>query len=536
MRGSKVDLALKEFHISGKITSVSTVPSNLQSITKTEWNLSFWTLLCTDECLENLCIRNDTSQVTRLDLTNADKITDKGIQLIGQKMPTLEDLSFKNAYRITEGGLKEVVTHCLRLRYLNLSGCLGISGVSFALLGQHALNIVHLNLSGCNQITAWSFIKIFQGCICLEDLDLSHCSQLTDHAIKVLGDCCPGLKRLNVKECIQISDIGIVSLNALKSLESINISRKNLSSRITDVSLLALAEGCRDLQSISLSGCEMITDVGISWIANGCRKLTQLNIANCYKVSNAGLRYIGEECHQLRKIVINNVKKISDVGIRFLANGCNNLEQLHASGLYLLTDGVSREFGLEGIQSLGASPSSRSICYLNLHGCFHISSISLHAIASMTKLEVLNLSGCTLLTCEGMVKIANSCRYLRYLSLASCGDCITNNMIHRMSPKMLSLNSLDLSYCEKIGRNALKGLSHCTSLISLNLTGCISIINEDILALGEGQFKNGIQELNLSKCYRIDDAALAWIVDSFQAEGEDTGTVSLTTLELTETK
>jgi F-box/leucine-rich repeat protein 2/20 len=451
-------------------------------------------------------------------------------------MSTLEDLSFENAYRITGNGLKEVVTNCLRLRCLNLSGCLGISSLSFALLGQYAPYTIQLNVSRCNQITEWAFIKIFQGCIHLEDLDISHCSQITDHAIKVLGECCFGLKRLNIKECVQVSDIGIVSLKASKSLELINLSRKNLSSRITDVSLMALAEGCNNLLSISLSGCEMITDVGISWLANGCKKLTQLNIANCSKVSNAGLRCIGEECHQLRKVVLNNVKKISDAGIRFLANGCSKLEHLHASGLYLLADGVHREFGLEGIQSLGVSLSSMSIRSLNLQGCFQISSVSLKTIASMINLEFLNLSGCTLLTCEGMVKIANSCKYLSHLSLARCGDCITNDMIHRISPNLLSLKSLDLSYCEKVGKLALKGLSYCTSLISLNLSGCISIVNEGILALGEGRFKHGIQELNLSKCYRVDDASIAWIVDSFQVQNEDAGTVSLTTLVLTGTK
>jgi F-box and leucine-rich repeat protein 2/20 len=512
------------------------VPPGLDSITNKVWDLSVWSLVSTDECLYNLLVSRDTSQVSRLDLTNADKITDKGMQVVAHNMAALEDLSLENAYRITDTGLKEVVTHCLRLRLLNLSGCLGIPGLSFALLGQHACNIVQLNVSGCSQIPSWAFMKVFQGCINLEDLDLSYCSQITDRDIKVLGECCPGLKQLLLKECVQISDIGIVSLKTSQTLESIDLSRKSLSSRITDVSLLALAEGCNDLCFISVSGCELITDVGISWLGNGCKKLVQLNISNCFKVSNAGLRYLGEECHELRTIILKNVKKISDVGIRFLACGCNKLEYLNASGLYLLTDGAHRAFGLEGIQSLGASLASRSIRRLNLRGCFHISTFSLNAMASMANLEFLDLSGCTLLTFEGMDKIANACKHLSHLSLASCGDCITNDMLYRISPKLLSLKSLDLSYCRMVGRIALKGLSHCTSLTSLNLTGCISITNEGILSLGEGRYKEGLQELNLSKCSKIDDTAIAWIADSFQAMEEEAGTVSLTTLVLTGTK
>ena len=74
----------------------------------------------------------------------------------------------------------------------------------------------------------------------------------------------------------------------------ITLSRKDLVSRITDVSLLAIAEGCSNLKFIDISGCEMITDVGISWLAKGCKYIEYVNVSNCTKITNVGLRYLSE--------------------------------------------------------------------------------------------------------------------------------------------------------------------------------------------------------------------------------------------------
>ena len=46
------------------------------------------------------------------------------------------------------------------------------------------------------------------------------------------------------------------------------------------------------------------------------------------------------------------VNQITDVGVRHLALGCKKIERLILSGVYLLTNGMDRDFGLEGLQAL----------------------------------------------------------------------------------------------------------------------------------------------------------------------------------------
>ena len=100
---------------------------------------------------------------------------------------------------------------------------------------------------------------------------------------------------------------------------------------------------------------------------------------NCAKVSNAGVRAVSDGCHHLRAIDLKNCKRVTDVGVRQLGQGCARLAKLDASGLFLLTDGMKREFGFEGLQALsGCCPEMKD---LHLNGCFQVSTLALKSIA-----------------------------------------------------------------------------------------------------------------------------------------------------------
>ncbi len=98
--------------------------------------------------------------------------------------------------------------------------------------------------------------------------------------------------------------------------------------------------------------------MGISWLAGGCHGLEVLNICNCEKVTDVAMRALGENCVSLKYLNIKNCKRITDVGVRLIGNGCPAIKSLDLGGLYLLTDGMNRNFGLEGLQALGASASN----------------------------------------------------------------------------------------------------------------------------------------------------------------------------------
>ena len=154
----------------------------------------------------------------------------------------------------------------------------------------------------------------------------------------------------------------------------------------------------------------------------------------------------------------------------------------------------------------------------------------------MKTLEVLVLSSCKTLSSEAVTILFESCVHISMLSLAKCGECICDTMLESIGTNLRNLKVIDITDSVKVGRKGLKSLSRCTSLVSLNLSGCKRVSNEAILGLGEGHFKPGIRELYLNHCVRLDDTALTWIADSFKDRTLSSGSVTLITLALKGTK
>lgn len=200
----------------------------------------------------------------------------------------------------------------------------------------------------------------------------------------------------------------------------------------------------------------------------------------------------------------------------------------------MLSDGVDRSFGLEGLQALGESNCSVTMKIINLHGCNLLSTLSLKSISNFSHLEVLDVSGCTKLTFEGVKEIGKSCRKLSVLSMASCGECVSDAIVETLVVHLRLLRSANVSFCPKIGDRSLKALSSCSKLQLLDLTGCIGVTDQSILYLTEGQFKPGLRDLFLAQCSAIGDTSLSWITDGLKQTLD--GSVSLETLSVKGTR
>ncbi|KAL7553593.1 hypothetical protein ACHAWF_016896 [Thalassiosira exigua] len=536
----------------GKVKSVKDlVPSALAAVEKTIRNdlpyecvptellygphldLTQWSLVASDDCLGHIAVNSATCPLLSLDLSGAEKITDLGLHALSGCTSSLQSLNLDNAYSITGDGLAAVTKRCRKLQQLSCSGCLGVDGAGFGILGQNCRNLVTLKLSGCRQIQPWAFLKIFEGCKRLRSLDISFCAFVTDQEIKVLAESAQELRQLNLRECKLVSDVGLSFLSqSCPNLSEVNIRRSDMPFRITDVALLQIGQACQSLLSINLHGCEMISDTGLSWLSSWSKELRHIDISNCRKVTNAGIRHLGEGCNKLRSIVLLNTRRVSDVGVRCLANGCRHLEALNGSGLAMLSDGVDRAFGLEGLQALGKS--NHALKHLNLHGCTLLSTLSMNAIGNFANLQTLVLSGCHRLTLGGARHIGKSCTRISSLSLASCGDCVTEPFVEALVLHSETLATVNLSFCPNVGDRSLKALAACENLQNLDLTGCTGITDQSILHLCEGNFCPGLRHLILAQCNKVGDTALSWITEGLKETLG--GCVSLETLSLKGTR
>lgn len=183
------------------------------------------------------------------------------------------------------------------------------------------------------------------------------------------------------------------------------------------------------------------------------------------------------------------------------------------SGLYLISDGLKRDFGFEGLQALGRSDCSKTIKILNLNRCFRVSTNALNSISSLENLRSLSLSGCINITVSGASAIAKKCTSLKFLSLAHCGACATDELIEQVCGSMRNLDNVILTECEKIGRRSLAALSKCRSLRRLDLTYCTNVDDNALMILSEATFEPGLSALYLVGCSKVTNAGLTWISD-----------------------
>ncbi|EGB11841.1 hypothetical protein AURANDRAFT_11299, partial [Aureococcus anophagefferens] len=321
----------------------------------------------------------------------------------------------------------------------------------------------------------------------LTHLDVSHCALLTDADCGAVAKHCPNLIRLDLSHCRQTGDQAAVNIaEKCHRLEYINMARSELLHKTSDVALLSIAEGCgKTLVELDLNGCEMVTDVGVSWVAHQAgATLEVFNLRGCNRLTNAGCRAIADHCHVIRVVDLRGARRVTDVGVRVLGAALGDtLETLDISSMHLVTDGVDRGFGFEGLLAL-AQDVTRLKC-LHLDGCFQVSNRALNALAKgCSTLVELGLAGCPRLTANGVGALCHASREtLEKVNLGCCGDCVDDDLVSALARGSPNLKQLFLRDCERWGQVGARAIArHCKRLHRLDCTGCSSLDDEGVAA------------------------------------------------------
>jgi hypothetical protein len=277
-------------------------------------DLSRWTMVLQDENLEYLgsfsrnkpdysfidCSKRDITEIFHpfwekkaftailsVNITGATEITDYGLACVVRNCPLLSDLRISGCTAIGDGGIREIGLHCRRLSIFHMSGCHNVEGSGLISISECCALLSHLDISRCRKLQRWGIHKLFSGCSKLEEVNVSHLPGISDEEIRILSQHNPHLAILIGIDAYNISDTGILALSQhCPDLDHLDLSRKQMSSRITDVSLLALGERSVSLKVLKLSGCDYITDVGLNWLTTGCHVLEVIDLEGCTKVTN----------------------------------------------------------------------------------------------------------------------------------------------------------------------------------------------------------------------------------------------------------
>ncbi|ETV87687.1 hypothetical protein H257_01174 [Aphanomyces astaci] len=497
----------------------------VQLLQQVHVNLSMWTLVATDTAFlkiaaHNNRLRNLQSNAFAMDKMKAqpnyqgftrsivaagiEALTDVGLMAVAKAVEALECLDIAHATKVTDAGMRTLALHCTKLTSLNISGCTGIAGAGLGAVSDHCHSMQRLALAECAHLEDWVLVRAFYNFERLTHVNLSACVQITDNMIKAMALRCRYLIELDLSSCPQLTDTGIVYLAehcvALERLSLASI-KAQFNERITDLALLSCGEHCPRLQLVNVSGCTFVSDIGVRWLAEGCPALTSLDMTHCLKLTDVAMRALGSLTPHLQTLYLGHAKNISDVGLRFLSDGCPRLSLLHLKQLYLVSDGVKREFGLEGLQAV--AQSCRALTDLDVSGCFQIVERSLHSIGThCTSLKKINLRGCVSATSVGLSYVLQGCASLVHVNFTAIEQC-TNAVVQEIAKCCAALKELILAQCVRVTDSGLRYLHRLSNqLVVLNLSGCTQITDVGLSAFVSSfrSTSSALQQLILNGC------------------------------------
>ena len=173
------------------------------------------------------------------------------------------------------------------LTVVRLYGNQRLTNESFSCLAENCRNLTYLSLYGCKSLSDEGAIPLIQSsCTPLQALDLS-LTKITNVTLEAIAASCPLLEVLRVNTCSAITGEGVAKVaQACPLLRYINANN----CRVKDNHLSTLARSCKFLQTLSVSSNEDIGDAGFLMCARGLPRLQKFILSCASAVSGDAIR------------------------------------------------------------------------------------------------------------------------------------------------------------------------------------------------------------------------------------------------------
>ena len=286
-----------------------------------------------------------------------DKLTDISLSLISACCPTLEQLSLGRWNKISNEGISQYCEHAPKTLRQSLT---------------------HLSLCEISKISCDFFPIMTKKFKNISSLDFSFSLKLKVQDLIVLSDSYAGtLKELRLRGIIlKNEEISVIS-NRFRAIEVLDLSvpifnpKKiyatpeviaeiaNLGKTLTklylcglqfnDQSITNIVTNCPKLQTLDLSYMKSdqiyyvnITEVSVRAIADNCKDLLELGIARCNRITKEkSIIYLINHLSQLEKLNLSGLDCVTDKTVIAISQFCLNMKRLKLQNCLFSTHSVS---------------------------------------------------------------------------------------------------------------------------------------------------------------------------------------------------
>ncbi|KEH41769.1 putative leucine-rich repeat domain, L domain-containing protein [Medicago truncatula] len=311
-------------------------------------------------------------------------------------------------------------------------------------------------------------LKLVCSSTILNHTDLVSLILVSPFLYRTLLDSQPLWQSLNFRELNNAGNrlLAALSLPRYRHVKEINLE---FARDVEDAHLILIKDKCFDslqsLESLNLNVCQKISDTGIEAITSCCPQLKTFSVYWNVRVTDTGLLHTARNCKHIVDLNISGCKNISDRGVQLVADNYPKLESLNLTRCVKLTDAGLKEL---------------------LQKCLSLQSLNLYAVSSFTD--------------EAYRKI---CLLTRLTFLDLCGAQNLSDQGLQSISKCKNLVSLNLTWCVRVTDEGVIAIAQsCTSLEFLSLFGIVGVTDKCLVALSKS-CSNSITTLDVNGCIGI---------------------------------
>lgn len=320
----------------------------------------------------------------------------------------------------------------------------------------------------------------------------------------------PYLEIIDLSALNQVGDVSVIAIaKGCRWLREIILDGGINGEKYTDKSIQILAEHCKHLVSISLNGCSELTGTSIIKLAEFRKNLRKINLAFCFGIRkningvvdiNEVVECIAKYCKNLTHIDLTFHNELRDSSVKLLAENCNDLTFIKLEHNNLNCSHI----GNLSLQSL--AKHCKHLTYINLSGVKSLADDDIIVLSEgCLKLREVILDYCSKLTDKSVVSLTKHCKNLTTIGLACCHE-LTDVSIESIVKYSQNLTSIDADYCRKLTNSVVKKLAYsCGGLEVIRFAGC-DLKNDSIKAFASN-CKN-LKEINIVGCFSVEDESI----------------------------